>query len=213
MIRTLDRIPFFDPRSKAFPIRTLLDITQPRSYSWSVGITLDQGVEGACVGYAWAHEAAARPVIRNTNAATARNIYTRAQQLDQWPGQAPAYEGTSVLAGAKAAKEFKLLESYRWAFTLRDALAAISRHGPAVLGINWHSGMWDVDERGFIHATGAVVGGHAILARGVNVRNKTVTLRNSWGPNWGRNGDALISWDDLGKLLADDGECCVPVVR
>ena len=67
-------------------------------------------------------------------------------------------------------------------------------------------GMTDTDERGYIHATGDVVGGHCILCRGVNGREKYFLLRNSWGKNWGVNGDCKISFDDMKKLLADDGE-------
>lgn len=213
MDRTLDRVPFFDARSRDFPIRALLDTTQPRSYTWACTTYLDQGSEGACVGFAWAHEAAARPVVHPVTERTARGIYQAAQQLDPWPGAEPDYSGTSVLAGAKATRTQGLVKSYRWAFGLTDALAAISRHGPTVLGINWREGMWDTDKAGYIHATGPIVGGHAILATGVNVRARTVTLHNSWGQTWGRNGNALITWADLDTLLRDDGECCVPVQR
>lgn len=209
--RTLDRRVHFDPRSRAYPIRALLDTTQPRSYSWRCDTWLNQGREGACVGYAWAHEAAARPVVRAVTDTTAQGVYRRARQLDPWPGE--DYDGTSVLAGAKAAREAGFLTEYRWAFGLTDVLAAISRRGPVIFGVNWHEGMWDTDAAGFIHADGPVVGGHAILGTGVNVRARTVTLHNSWGRGWGRAGKALISWDDLGWLLADDGECCVPVTR
>lgn len=209
--RTLDRIPQFDIRSRGYSIRPLLTTNQPRSYTWGINVTLDQGTEGACVGFAWAHEHAAHPVIRPASAELALSIYHAAQKIDPWPGE--NYSGTSVLAGAQVMQHNGALREYRWAFNTLDALTAISRHGPAVLGIGWREGMWDTDSNGYIHATGRIVGGHAILARGVNVKNKTVTLRNSWGPGWGRNGDALLSWDDFDALLQDDGECCIPVLR
>jgi hypothetical protein len=61
---------------------------------------LDQGKEGACVGFAWSHELAAYPVRVEVDDEFARSkIYAEAQKIDEWPGE--AYHGTSVLAGAK----------------------------------------------------------------------------------------------------------------
>lgn len=207
----LDWRPHHDPRSRAYPVRALTTSARPRSYTWRCEAWNDQGVEGACVGFAWSHELAARPVVQPTSEADARAIYHRAQQLDTWPGE--AYDGTSVLAGAKAVQERAGLVEYRWAFGLDDLIGAVGLRGPAVLGIPWTTGMWDTDAAGYVHATGRVVGGHAILAHGVNLPGRYFTLRNSWGRGWGVNGGCRISFDDLGRLLADDGEACVPVRR
>ena len=62
-------------------------------------------------------------------------------------------------------------------------------------------------------AHGDVTGGHAIAAVGVSVRGRTVTLLNSWGKYWGQNGRCWLTWDDLGALLDDAGEACVPLRR
>jgi len=207
----LDRRPHFDERSKAYPIRALLDTSQPRSYSWRCTTWLDQGREGACVGHAWAHERAAMPVERPATSEDAFEIYRAAQKIDPWPGE--DYSGTSVLAGAKAAMTKGWLKEYRWAFNLNDTLTAISRKGPVVLGIDWYEGMFETDIYGYVRPTGALAGGHAILARGVNITRRTVSLHNSWSQDWGVNGRALITWDDLGMLLASGGEACVPVLR
>lgn len=90
----------FDERSRAFPIRTLTEAVEPKQKYWRCDARLDQGREGACVGFAWGHELNAEPRRWWTTDQHARVIYRRAQQLDQWPGE--NYEGTSVLAGAKA---------------------------------------------------------------------------------------------------------------
>lgn len=218
----LDRLVEFDERSRAYPVAALLGSTPLRSYTWGIpgGLSqvLDQGREGACVGFAWAAERAAKPVARPTSNADALAVYKHAQTLDPWPGE--GYSGTSVLAGAQAAKARGWLSEYRWAFSPDDALRAI-RLGPVVLGIPWYDSMYDPTPRpvrtGRVAATitvaGSVVGGHAILARGVNVKRREVILRNSWGQDWGDGGDAALSFDDLGRLLADGGECCVPITR
>src|SRR5688500_17268219 len=107
----LDRLPEFDPKSLRYPAPHLLmpaQLTIPldmvRSYTWSVPVALDQGNEGACVGFSWAQEIAARPYsdasITNDYA---QAIYYWARQHDAWEGE--SYDGTSVLAGAKAVSE------------------------------------------------------------------------------------------------------------
>lgn len=211
--KRLDRVVQFDERSRNFPIRQLIDAAaQPRSYTWSCSILLDQGQEGACAGFSVTHEAAARPVtVKNLTETDARQIYKRAQQLDEWPGE--NYEGTSVLAAIKSAKERGWYGEYRWAFGINDLILALGYKGPAVLGINWYEGMLDPDNSGHIHATGELVGGHAILANGVNVAKKYVRLHNSWGPSWGLNGECLISIADLDRLLHEEGEACIPIQR
>lgn len=211
----LDRIPQFDEKSRGYPIRTLLEragLTKPRSYTWRVPVNLDQGNEGACVGFGWSHELAARPVIiPDVTDATATALYDRARQLDEWPGE--DYDGTSVLAGAKAVEEAGFLREYRWAFGLEDVRLALGYHGPVVLGINWYDGMFDVDSDGFIHKSGDLAGGHCILAYSVSERLQVVRLWNSWGPDWGMGGSAMITFADLDALLHEQGEACIPVRR
>lgn len=229
----LDRLPEYDERSRQYPIATLLAATQaPRSYTWSCDIYNDQGQEGACVGFAWSHELSARPKVVPTYEAGAQEIYHRAQQLDQWAGE--DYEGTSVLAGAKAVMErvnsagVPLIREYRWAFTVNDIIMTLGYKGPVVFGVNWYEGMWDVDANGFLSVDGDLAGGHAILANGVKIVRKDalqpyslsnidthksfVKLHNSWGTNWGVGGNAKLRLDGLNKLMPN-GDFCVPVVR
>ncbi len=117
----------------------------------------------------------------------------------------------STVAGAKAMQERGWLTEYRWAFGLDDVLESIARLGPAVLGLQWYEGMMAPDHLGWLHVRGDLVGGHAILARGVSVSRRYVRVRNSWGRGWGQAGDCLLSWDDLGRLLDEQGECAVPI--
>lgn len=210
--RTFDRLPEFDPKSRLFPIRSLVAGNPIRGYTWRCDANLNQGREGACVGFSWAHELAARPVpVRGLTNDKARSIYFEAQRVDEWEGE--TYEGTSVLAGAKVLQRQGLIGEYRWAFGLTDLLLALGYKGPAVLGLNWHEGMFEPDNNGFIHPTGQVLGGHAIMANAVSKTGRYVRLHNSWGPDWGQNGSAKISWDDLDILLREQGEACIPTGR
>lgn len=217
--RRLDRIIQFDDRSRQFPIRTLVADKPLRSYTWRLNTRLDQGDEGACVGFSWSQELAARPVeVPNISNDFAREIYHEAQQLDEWDGGEyagadPQYEGTSVLAGAKVVQAQGRIKEYRWAFSLNDVLLALGYQGPGVLGCNWYSDMMEPDLNGFVKPTGEIAGGHAILVRGVSVKRKTVTLANSWGTSWGKGGDCYMTFEDFEKLLLDAGEFCIPVQR
>ncbi len=208
----LGRLKQFDERSRNFPIMALVEEKKPRSYSWSCGLNLDQGYDSSCTGFSVTHEAVARPVVvKNLTNEIATEIYHRARQLDEWPGE--DYDGSSVLAAIKAGKERNWYLEYRWAFGLQDLIYAVGLKGPAVLGINWYEGMFNPDENGFIKPTGDIAGGHAILCNKVSLKGKYFTLHNSWGVGWGVSGEAKISFEDTEKLLYEYGEACIPVKR
>ena len=217
----LARIPFFDVRSLGYAIADLFDKDEPlRSYTWKCRQVLNQGSEGACVGFSMAHELIAQPkVIEGIDDTFAlERIYWEAQKIDKWdggayPGAEPKMDGSSVLAGIKVLKALGYIDEYRWAFSIHDLAMAVGHMGPAILGIPWYEGMFKPASCGCVHPTGKKSGGHAILVRGVNVKRKTFTLHNSWGPGWGKNGTAKITWDDLETLLKDGGEAVIPVVR
>ena len=213
--RKLDRIVSFDERSREYPIRTLAPTRRHITHAWDCNIWLDQGREGACVGFGCAHELAATPVpVPRMNADYAKKvIYWNAQKIDQWPGGSypgaeQFYEGTSVLAGAKVLKNKGWISGYYWAFGLNDLILGVGYSGPAVLGVAWYRNMSDTDKNGFIHASGQMDGGHSILCLGVNVEKRFFILHNSWGRSWGVNGRCKISFGDMDKLLKEDGEAC-----
>jgi hypothetical protein len=210
--RKFGRRASFDPRSRNYPIRALVLGLAPRSYTWSCAVHLDQGSTSACTGFSVSQEAAAKPVVvQGISSAVALALYERAKQLDEWPGE--NYEGSSVLGAIKAGVERGWYGEYRWAFGEPDLALAIGYKGPAVLGINWYDGMMEPDAKGVLHASGQVVGGHAILCNGYSVTKKLYRVHNSWGAAWGLNGEAFITVADMAKLLGADGEACIPLIR
>jgi len=218
--RRLARIRQFDKRSRKFPIRAAIDAKKPRSFTWSCDKWLDQGQEGACVGFSLTHELIARPApVKGLAAKFAiEKVYWEAQKIDPWeggsyPGAKPKYDGTSVLSGVQVLKNLGYIQEYRWAFGLKDLVMAVGYKGPAILGLAWYESMFDIHSCGQLHVSGDPVGGHAILCKGVNVKNQTFTLHNSWGKTWGRGGDALISWTEMERLLHEEGEAVVPLRR
>lgn len=212
--RRLDRLESFDEESRQFPISSTLDKKKKeRSHTWRCNSWLDQKNEGACCGFGICHELAARPseVQGLTNDYARTKIYWEAQKIDPWdggayPGANPRYEGTSVLAGIKVAQKLGWFDEYRWAFTFKDLILGVGYNGPAVLGIKWYNDMYRPDRNGFITPTGGVAGGHCIIANSVDVKKRIFTLHNSWGKNWGINGECHITFDDMEKLIKDRGE-------
>jgi len=206
----LDRLPEWDDRNLDYPIRTAIPSTFPTvGRGWSVRTWLDQGREGACVGFAWAHELAALPNRVPSNDAAARFIYHEAQKIDQWAGE--DHVGTSVLAGAKVVKNLGHMREYRWARSVREIVMAVCYEGPVIMGTPWYDGMYRPDDQGFLHPEGDVVGGHAYLLSSVSVAKRYFGIWNSWGEDWGDRGRAKITWDDMETLF--DGDACVPMSR
>jgi hypothetical protein len=212
--RTFDRLERFDERSRGYPISAVAPLTA-QTVVWPCPTWLDQGSEGACVGHAISHALACPPEPRIVDSLFARNLYFEAQKIDQFPGGEyagadPRMSGTSVLAGFRVAHREKYVGAYRWAFGPAELCNGLST-GPAVLGVRWHAGMSNPGRDGLVRPLGSVLGGHAICCRGYDAQRKLFILRNSWGRDWGADGDCLVSFDDMASLLADGGEACFPL--
>lgn len=241
----LDRLVQFDERSRGFSIQAIVDGKKPQSQDWGIQspFLINQGKEGACVGFAITNKLQARPqevsvgdeIVSNKFAI--ERIYHEAQKIDPWPGGAysgatPVYHGTSVLAGIKAAQTLGYFEEYRWSFGLRDLVLGLGHSGPALLGIAWYDTNYTPDVKGYISPKGNKVGGRAILARSVKIvwregfswdtnewdavdlDSSYITLRNSWGV-WGYkdSGDCFVTLSDIRQWLDNDGEVAFLVNR
>lgn len=219
----LDRIPFFDEASRQFPIYGATPTgAQPVTKLWTIPETdvLDQGQEGACVGFGVTNELRFNPVPipALTDGFAHDTIYWGAQKTDPWPGGSypgatPTYEGTGVLFGIKVAAGLGYYGEYRWAFSEPEMALGVSQLGPAVIGVDWYNNMFTPDAKGFLHPTGGIAGGHCTLIIGIDVPGKFYYLYNSWGPDWGNHGVAKISRASMAKLLKAKGECCIITQR
>lgn len=224
--RRLDRLPDPNPKNREFPIRTLVASAPLVSRTFYCPAWLDQGQEGACVGFSWSHELNAYPARNNVDANFARyDVYRPAQKIDPYPGEEPESSGTSVLAGALVLKKLGYMQEFRWAFGVDDSLRAIPL-GPQVIGVVWLNSMFETRPSGMLEVsrdTNDIAGGHAICVRGLTLKPRlkgesaklepVIRLRNSWGKGWGASGDCFIKVTDYEWLLQQQGECCIPIGR
>jgi hypothetical protein len=234
--RTFDWVPRFDERSLNFRAAPRATTLPTGGRIWRTGRTLDQGREGACVGFACAGEAAATPARvpgADTNAYAAA-WYHRAQQLDEWAGE--AYDGTSVLAGCLVGRERGCWSGFTWAKSVEEYADAIVRKGPGIAGVTWHEDSYETDALGVLRVSGAVVGGHAILVNGFIPEAPSAYMRtrlaalgllpafdsidggaflmlNSWSPTFGKGGSALVPVDDFRQWVRERAELAIPVGR
>lgn len=168
---------------------------------------LDQGAEGACVGFSRTIAINAAPKMHHYDNAFAHDLYKLAQTLDPWPGE--DYEGTSVRAGAQAAKQQGLIQAYAFTYDLEEVAFWVLNKGPVCIGINWYSGLDNAiaETDYFVEPTGPVRGGHAITIDGCrwNGDDKDYfRLLNSWGNDYGYAGRAKVKASDMEKLISEE---------
>ena len=179
---------------------------------WSDSVWFgNQGNTPQCVGYAWAHWIEDGPITHSGPAPIIPPdlIYREAQKIDEWPGE--NYDGTSVRAGAKYLRNTGKISSYLWAFDLNTLVNTVLNVGPVVVGTNWYYGMFYPNINGLIKISGYLAGGHAYVINGVDTVNKLFRIKNSWGRTWGKNGYAYITFNDMARLIRENGEVCLAI--
>jgi hypothetical protein len=92
-----------------------------------------------------------------------------------------------------------------------------------VFGTDWLDSMFHPRPSGLLEVDfdSRIAGGHAYLARGLLLKpaigepklGPVLRFRNSWGRDWGRNGDFFIRVEDVEALLNQGGEACCPLGR
>jgi hypothetical protein len=151
--RALGRIYAPDPRDQRFPLKDVMPRSALRAAAWKTtqwmlarGSTYgDQGPTSTCVRYGCTHLLLLSPIVRKTAFTLTEQLYTWAQDNDEWPGN--AYDGTSVRAGLQFLRKVAgLITEFRWATSMDDVRGWLTRPkgeggGPLVVGTDWWTGM------------------------------------------------------------------------
>jgi hypothetical protein len=187
-------------------IPRVIDISGGREWAYQ-GLLLNQRDHPHCGGFGLANFCNNDPINDFFLDADGIKFYKLCKDIDGESGQE---NGTSIRSVAKVAKQIGRIANYAFAYSVDEIAWWILNKGPVILGTDWTNDMFVPDARNIIHPTGEVVGGHCY-----EVNAKTVDglfrIHNSWGDNFGINGEAFISMDDLARLLRAGGEAVTAV--
>jgi hypothetical protein len=179
---------------------------------WPTGWIGDQGAKPYCVGYSFVHWMEASPV-RHPARGPAKDpvtAYAGAQDNDEWPGS--DYDGSSVRGAFKWARSQGIVSAYHWALSIEDVIEYLIHDGPMVFGTDWTDRMFTVPRGDVLDCSGQVVGGHAYLCNGINLRRGLLRLVNSWGADWAGDGRVWMEIEDADRLIFRQyGEACAGV--
>ncbi len=219
-------IPARDPRLKrnvrhdsrsrlfAYPTGSLSIVSATHARHIAV---LDQGQVGSCTGNAGIGSMGTTPLFEalkdvvggyNLDEPGAVKLYSDAESIDGDGPYPPNDNGSDGLSIAKALKNAGMISGYQHTFSLDACLKALGQT-PVMLGMNWYDSMMSPAADGRLSISGNIAGGHEIEAREIDATNKRVWIDNSWGESWGVAGRAYLTFDDLGRLLGEQGDCTV----
>ncbi|MBX3256999.1 MAG: C1 family peptidase [Chitinophagaceae bacterium] len=226
-----DALDFRDKmyQSTLFEVPVAIDLEEYKKVKVPI---LDQGKEGACTGYGLATVAnyllRCRKRYPDERAVSPKMLYQLAKRYDEWRGE--NYSGSSARGAMKGWHKHGVCAEDTWPARSRKSALTEDRIKDAIfrpLGayyrvnhkdlIAMHSAMaevgvlyatavthagWDeVGEDGIIPFREEVSGGHAFAIVAYN--SKGFWIQNSWGASWGKEGFALISYDDWLKNATD----------
>lgn len=211
----LDRIPQYDERSRNFQVRRLLEERRPdleaarrKPKAWRPGPSiLNQRNYGACVWFSAATILNASPHRRNPPLTEdqARGYYFETQRRDEfpggeYPGASPVAGGTSLLAGAKLAKELGFIDSFWWCgagsqTAIDDVIDTQAAIGSVWFGVPWYDSMFNPKPGGALvvdpssglagyHAIGSLAFRYAPIPGEGPKKIEHLVWPNTWGPSW-----------------------------
>lgn len=198
-----------DARDADYPFSLALPpIASTRNYRyWYPGpLKLDQDGYPACVGFTGANWMQSSPTRTKVTNDTGLELYRACKAIDGYNG-----DGTWDRVLMKVLQQRGHIKRYLWAANPQEMDEWLLEVGPVLIGIPWHESMFYPDENDFLDVDGQEIGGHEVLIRGINrsAHEPFYTITNSWGPDWGRNGDARIRRQDLRFLVFETwGSAC-----
>ena len=178
---------------------------------WENPLRLDQGREGACVGFGWTGYLNSAPVTHNFDSNYALSLYHEITQRDEYPGDwRTGQSGTSVRSGAKDVRRRGFIQAYAFTYDAEDIALWILNQGPVVIGVPWLTGMDTPAPPGyFALVRGRLRGGHCVVVDqvswyGAGDRRNRFGFANSWGTRYGNQGRANFTERGMRILMNDD---------
>lgn len=208
-----------DPRSRGFAAAPRVRRLRSVRHTCHIGI-LRQHV-GSCTGNSATSALACTPfwdtlppaVRSGLSQPYADQVYSDATRIDPFPGEWPPTDtGSSGLAVAKILHTRGLISGYTHAFDVDTALRALCE-APVLIGVSWWSSFDTPAADGRVTITKGAYerGGHEVVLDQIDARRRRVWFRNSWGPGWGVEGRAYMTFATLERLLRENGDATVMV--
>jgi hypothetical protein len=146
---------------------------------------LDQGSLGSCTGNAAVGCVSTQPFKLALTEADAVNVYSLATKLDTFAGTYPPTDsGSDGKSACKALVQLGFAKSCTAFVGYTDALSRLQTQ-PIMVGMNWYSSQFTVNNCGGMTVSGTLEGGHEPKGVGYDAGNKRVWFENSWGNSWG----------------------------
>src|SRR5688572_30495793 len=164
-----------------------------------------------------------RKIIPDPKPVSPRMLYQMAKRYDEWPGE--NYSGSSARGAMKGWHKHVFFFKQKTAYEMNDAnltlnekriADALKRPLGAYYRVNHkdlvamhsamaevgvlfatatvHQGWNEIGKDGVIPLSPSLLGGHAFAI--VAYDQQGFWIQNSWGPTWGKDGFALITYDD-----------------
>ena len=200
--------------------------TRRKRFWYSAGPPMNQGDSAGVVGFVWTHWCQDRGLRMPPRGGRnfALELYGASQQeagldrddqtLGSW-----VWAGERVLAG-DALTGYPMIEQSFSCPDVETLTSALLERGPVVAGVAWRDSMSlaeEIDGQMVCRVEGQTTGGHAILFNGVDLDLKLGGVRgfarfkNSWGAEWGDDGQALVSVADLATMLEGASDVLLPI--
>ncbi len=156
--------------------------------------------DDACVGWAMSNLLKAEPISQTYDP---RKIYLEARKRGNLP---KSVAGSKITDAVDFLKSENLIKKDYWANDIDQVLSFLFNISPLVLSVPWYSRMNEAtskDPRAKLG--GDYLGNHAIMAYGFDKLKNRVFFQNSWGSDYGLNGNFYFTKKDLEKLLKVGG--------
>jgi hypothetical protein len=173
---------------------------------------------GSCTGNTVGGALSTQPFSgRLTQDDVDERIYPLATLLDSFAGQYPPTDtGSDNQSAWKAAMQLGYTSIPSTPIGSLEELQSAMQRVSCMVGVDFYDSMFTPTRCGEMTIGGAIAGGHAMHAIGINMTTKKVWIRNSWSFDWGLSrgnetgGYAYFSFGTLQKLLNAGGEIDCP---
>jgi hypothetical protein len=206
MSKQLGSIPFSLPDSKlGFPL-TMGAKKETIFRNYQLGEVTDQGPNGTCVDYCLRSLLAAEPISQNP--CKPLEIYKAARKLGKTPDDV---EGSQLNYAVDYLISKNIVKKDYWTNDADQVALYLNTISPIVMTIPWYERMNKTEKDGRILCNGNPIGFHAILGFRYDGLKDRIWLRNSWGKDFGINGNGYVTMKDLAKLMNKGGLACALV--